>query len=40
MDQSGIERGFIGAGWRVTDDASGHLIVGNCDKLSILAYEP
>jgi hypothetical protein len=34
-----IERGFVGAGWRVTDDASGHLTVGNCGKLSILAYE-
>ena len=31
--------GFIGAGWRVTDDSSGHLLVGNCGKLSILAYE-
>jgi hypothetical protein len=38
MDQREIERGFIGAGWRVTDGASGHLLVGNCGKLSILAY--
>jgi hypothetical protein len=34
-----IERGFVGAGWRVTDDASERLMVGNCGKLSILAYE-
>jgi hypothetical protein len=39
MDQGEIERGFIGAGWRVTDDSSKHLLVGNCGKLSILAYE-
>jgi hypothetical protein len=29
----------VGAGWRVTDDSSEHLLVGNCGKLSILAYE-
>jgi hypothetical protein len=34
-----IEQGFVGAGWRVTDDSSEHLMVGNCGKLSILAYE-
>ena len=38
-DQREIERGFVGAGWRVTDDSSEHLLVGNCGKLSILAYE-
>ncbi len=27
------------AGWRVTDDSSERLLVGNCGKLSILAYE-
>ncbi len=29
----------MGAGWRVTDDSSEHLLVGNCGKLTILAYE-
>jgi hypothetical protein len=38
-DQREIERGFIGAGWRVTDDSSERLMVGNRGKLSILAYE-
>jgi hypothetical protein len=37
-DQREIECGFVGAGWRVTDDSSEHLLVGNCGKLSILAY--
>ena len=39
MDQREIERGFVGAGWRVTDDSSERLLVGNCGKLSILTYE-
>jgi hypothetical protein len=39
MDQKEIELGFVGAGWRVTDDSSEHLLVGNRGKLSILAYE-
>ncbi len=30
--------GFVGAAWRVTDDSSEHLTVGNHRKLSILAY--
>jgi hypothetical protein len=34
-----IELGFVSAGWRVADDSSEHLLVGNCGKLSILAYE-
>jgi hypothetical protein len=38
-DHREIERGFVGAGWRVTDDSSEHLLVGNRGKLSILAYE-
>ena len=38
-DQKGIERSFAYAGWRVTDDSSEHLMVGNCGKLSILAYK-
>ena len=38
-DQEEIEFGFISAGWRVTDDSSEHLLVGNCGRLSILAYE-
>ncbi len=38
MDQREIELGFVGAGWRVTDDSSEHLTVGSCGKLSILAY--
>jgi hypothetical protein len=38
-DQREIERAFIGAGWRVTDDSSERLLVGNCGRLSILAYE-
>jgi hypothetical protein len=38
-DQREVERGFVGAGWRVTDDSSGHLTVDNCGKLSVLAYE-
>jgi hypothetical protein len=38
-NQREIERGFVGAGWRVTDDSSEHLTVGNRGKLSILAYE-
>jgi hypothetical protein len=33
------ELGFVGAGWRVTDDFSERLTVGNCGELSILAYE-
>jgi hypothetical protein len=39
MDQREIERGFVDAGWRVTDDSSERLTVGNCGKLSILAYK-
>jgi hypothetical protein len=39
VDQREIELGFLGAGWRVTDDSSEHLLVGNSGKLSILAYE-
>jgi hypothetical protein len=38
-DQREIERSFVGAGWRVTDDSSEHLTVGNWGNLSILAYE-
>jgi hypothetical protein len=38
-NQREIERGFVGAGWRVTDNSSEHLTVGNRGKLSILAYE-
>jgi hypothetical protein len=38
-NQREIECGFVGAGWRVTDDSSEHLTVGNRGKLSILAYE-
>lgn len=38
-NQREIERGFVGAGWRVTDDSSEHLTVGNRGKLSMLAYE-
>ena len=34
-----IERAFVGAGWRVTDDFSERLLVGNCGELSMLAYE-
>ena len=29
----------MGAGWRMTNDSSKHLMVGNCGELSILAYE-
>jgi hypothetical protein len=39
MDQRDRQRGFVGAGWRVTDDFSEYLLVGNCGELSILAYE-
>jgi hypothetical protein len=39
MDQREIELSFVGAGWRVTDNSSEHLTVGNRGKLSILAYE-
>ena len=39
IDQREIELGFVGAGWRVTDDSSEYLTVGSCGKLSILAYE-
>jgi hypothetical protein len=39
MDQREIECGFVGAGWRVSDDSSRRLMVGNRGKLSILAYE-
>ncbi len=38
-DQRVIERGFVDAGWRVIDDSSRRLMVGNRGKLSILAYE-
>jgi hypothetical protein len=38
-DQREIERCFVDAGWRVTDDSSRRLMVGNRGKLSILAYE-
>ncbi|MDQ5827541.1 MAG: hypothetical protein M3441_25615 [Chloroflexota bacterium] len=38
IGQREIELSFVGAGWRVTDDSSEHLTVGNCGKLSILAY--
>jgi hypothetical protein len=38
-NQREIELGFVGAGWRVADASSEHLMVGNYGKLSILAYE-
>jgi hypothetical protein len=38
-DQREVELGFVDAGWRVSDDSSRRLMVGNRGKLSILAYE-
>jgi hypothetical protein len=38
-DQRELERAFVDVGWRVTDYySSRRLIVGNRDKLLILAY--
>ena len=38
MNREEIERSFVGAGWEVSKSSSPHLLVGDADVLSILAY--
>lgn len=38
MNREEIERSLVGAGWEVSESSSLHLLVGNANALSILAY--
>ena len=39
MNREEVERSIVGAGWEACKSSSPHLLVGNSDVLSILAYQ-